>query len=82
MIATLIAYVLSGIYGVILDYRQPIDNRPAYIRRGGTFRVIGAVLLWLPIIFMILLSLRTIQRKDMGIVALFITLSAVGHFLR
>ena len=76
-----IAYVLSGIVGIILDYRRPIYDRPAYVRQRGPFGPIAAILLWLPMLVLILIMHKIIQGKDAGILALFIALSALGIFL-
>ena len=80
-IAISVAYILSGVVGVILDYRQPIYDRPEYIRRGDLIRALVAALIWLPMIIIIFLSHRIIQGKDAGILVLFIALSAVGYML-
>lgn len=80
-IAISVAYVLSGVVGVVLDYRQPIYDRPEYVRRGGPIGAIKVTLIWLPMIILIFLSHRIIQGKDARILVLFVALSAVGYVL-
>jgi len=42
----LATYVLVGIIGVWLDLREPLINRPLYLRDATLGRILGTVLLW------------------------------------
>ena len=75
------AYLLAGIYGVVLDLRQPAYDRPAYIRKGGLIFLAGAVLLWLPMLVLSLVSMGRAQSKDVWLFVVFVLLSAFGLYI-
>lgn len=74
------AYLLTGLHFVWRDLREPIYNRPGYVR-GGMGPKLFMVLYWLPgTLFST--YLRGLRRYQVVSWAIFVALSAVGLCLQ